>query len=156
MFKQSLFPTDFSPPAQHALKYAVSLALDHEAKIILVHVVEDIDFNTPFTLTSTPVIQAYHEEMESQVKKELANVISPEVAHQIEVDKMVVIGKPFVEIVRIAQERMADLIVISTHGKTGKIHHPFGLDRGTGCQPHFLSCLGDSSSRRGSRAAMKP
>jgi nucleotide-binding universal stress UspA family protein len=126
MFKRIVFPTDFSPSAQYALKYAVSLALDHEAKIILVHVVEDIDFNPPFTLASTPVIQAYHEEMENQVKKELANVISPEVTQQIEVEKMVVAGKPFVEIVRIAQERMADLIVISTHGKTGKIYSLLG------------------------------
>ena len=126
MFKRILFPTDFSPPAQHALKHAVSLALDHNAKIILVHVVEDIDFNAPFTLVSSPVIQAYHEEMENQVKKELANFISTEATPQIEVEKMVVTGKPFVEIVRIAQERMADLIVISTHGKTGRIYTLLG------------------------------
>jgi nucleotide-binding universal stress UspA family protein len=41
-------------------------------------------------------------------------------------EKMVVRGVPFVEIIRIAKERSADLIVIGTHGRTGIDHMLFG------------------------------
>ena len=44
-FKRILFPTDFSPAADHALDYAISLALEHESNLIIVHVIEDIGFN---------------------------------------------------------------------------------------------------------------
>ena len=53
-FKRILFPTDFSPSAQHALDYAISLALEYESSIILGHVIEDISFNSSFTLSSFP------------------------------------------------------------------------------------------------------
>ena len=53
-FRRILFPTDFSPSALHALDYAISLALEHESSIFLVHVIEDIGFNSPFTLSSFP------------------------------------------------------------------------------------------------------
>lgn len=35
-----LFPTDFSPQAEHALPYAVSLAQEHEAQLTFLHVVQ--------------------------------------------------------------------------------------------------------------------
>ena len=67
-FRRILFPTDFSPSASHALDYAISLALEHESRIFLVHVIEDIGFNTPFTLSSFPTTLEYHHGMEEKVK----------------------------------------------------------------------------------------
>lgn len=37
-----LFPTDFSPPAEHALPYAVSLAEQNEAQVTFLHVVPPV------------------------------------------------------------------------------------------------------------------
>ncbi|HKS74786.1 MAG TPA: universal stress protein [Terriglobales bacterium] len=37
-----LFPTDFSPQAEHALPYAVSLAQQHQAQLTFLHVVEPV------------------------------------------------------------------------------------------------------------------
>jgi len=53
-FKRILFPTNFSPLAQHALDYAISLALEYESSIILAHVIQDISFNSSFALSSFP------------------------------------------------------------------------------------------------------
>ncbi len=36
--KTILFPTDFSPPSDYAFKLACSLARDHGARIVIVHV----------------------------------------------------------------------------------------------------------------------
>jgi glycine betaine transporter len=125
-FKRILFPTDFSPAAAHALDYAISLALEHEAKIFLLHVVEDIGFNSPFTLSSYPSSVEYHHGIEGKVKEELARVISPQLKRQIPVEELVTNGKPFVEIVRAAREKGADLIVIPTHSHPGLKHTHLG------------------------------
>ena len=42
------------------------------------------------------------------------------------VTKAFVEGRPFVEIIRYARENEIDLIVISTHGRTGLKHALFG------------------------------
>jgi nucleotide-binding universal stress UspA family protein len=43
-----------------------------------------------------------------------------------DVEKMVVRGVPFVEIIRTAKDKNADMIVIGTHGRTGIDHMLFG------------------------------
>ncbi|HET7318751.1 MAG TPA: universal stress protein, partial [Nitrospirota bacterium] len=43
-----------------------------------------------------------------------------------EVEKMVVRGVPFVEIIKTAKDKNADMIVIGTHGRTGIDHMLFG------------------------------
>jgi nucleotide-binding universal stress UspA family protein len=125
-FKRILFPTDFSPAATHALDYAISLALEHEASIFLVHVIEEMGFNSPFTLTSFPATVEYHHGMEERVKVELQKVISPQLKRQIFVEEILVRGKPFVEIIRVARDKNADLIVIPTHCKPGPKHTHLG------------------------------
>jgi nucleotide-binding universal stress UspA family protein len=125
-FKRILFPTDFSPAASHALDYAISLALEHQARLHLVHVIEDIGFNSPFTLSSFPTRLEYQHGLEEHVRGELQKVISPQLKRQIEVEEHLIRGKPFVEIVRLAKEKKADLIVIPTHCKPGPKHTHLG------------------------------
>jgi len=125
-FKRILFPTDFSPSAQHALDYAISVALEYESTIILAHVIEDISFNSSFTLSSFPTSLEYHHGMEEKAKEELARVLSPQLKRQINVEEAVVRGRPFVEIIRVAKEKGADLIVMATHSQTGIRHSHLG------------------------------
>jgi len=125
-FKRILFPTDFSPSAQHALDYAISLALEYESTIILAHVIEDISFNSSFTLSSFPTSLEYHHGMQERAKEELARVLSPQLKRQINVEEAVVRGRPFVEIIRVAKEKGADLIVMATHSQTGIRHSHLG------------------------------
>jgi nucleotide-binding universal stress UspA family protein len=125
-FKRILFPTDFSTAAAHALDYAISLALEHESTLILVHVVEDIGFNSPFTLGSAPVTVEYRVGIEEKVRQEMHKVIAAQIKRQVKVDEVMAWGRPFVEIVRIAKDKEADLIVIPTHSKTGPKHTHLG------------------------------
>jgi nucleotide-binding universal stress UspA family protein len=125
-FKTILFPTDFSRSAEHALDYAISLAIEYESSILLAHVIEDISFNSPFTLSSFPTSLEYHHGMEEKVKEKLAAVISAQLKRQIHVEEVVLRGKPFVEIVRLAKERNVDLIVMATHSQTGIRHSQLG------------------------------
>ncbi|MEW5978949.1 MAG: universal stress protein [Acidobacteriota bacterium] len=125
-FKRILFPTDFSPAAGYALDYAISLALEHEGEILLMHVLEEIDLNFPFSLAPYPASVEYRHGSEDQVKSELAKVISPQLRRQIRVGEIVVRGKPFVEIVRAARDQEADLIVLPTHAAPGLKHSHLG------------------------------
>ena len=125
-FKRILFPTDFSPAAAHALDYAISLALEHEATLVLVHVIEDIGFASPFTLSSFPVNLEYQHGMEGQAKAELAKAVAAQLKRQLAVQERLAQGKPFVEIGRIAKEEAVDLIVIPTRSKPDPRHNHLG------------------------------
>jgi nucleotide-binding universal stress UspA family protein len=125
-FKRILFPTDFSPAAVHALDYAISLALEHEATLVLLHVIEDIGFASPFTLSSFPVNLEYQHGMEGQAKVELRKAVAAQLKRQLEIQERLAQGKPFVEIVRIAKEEAVDLIVIPTRSKPDPKHTHLG------------------------------
>ena len=123
--KTILFPTDFSNGARAAMDHAISLAKDYQAKLILLYVIQDIsiaEWYIPSTISAGELI----EDMQKSAWQEMDKWID-EVSKQVkDVEKMVVRGVPFVEIIQTAKERNADLIVIGTHGRTGIDHMLFG------------------------------
>ena len=125
-FKRILFPTDFSSAAVHALDYAIALALQHDATLVLVHVIEDIGFASPFTLSSFPMTLEYQHGMEDTAKSHLHKAVSAQVRRQLEVREHLPQGKPFVEIMRIAKQEEVDLIVIPTRSKPDPKHVHLG------------------------------
>lgn len=120
-----LFPTDFSNGARAAMDHALSLAKDYNAKLILLYVIQDIsiaEWYIPSSISVTDLV----EDMQKSAMREMDKWYD-EVAAQVKnVEKMVVRGVPFVEIIRTAREKNADLIVIGTHGRTGIDHMLFG------------------------------
>jgi nucleotide-binding universal stress UspA family protein len=123
--KTILFPTDFSNGARAAMDHATSLAKDYQAKLILLYVIQDISI-AEWYIPSSISVSDLVEDMQKSAWQEMDKWIG-EVSKQVkDPEKMVVRGVPFVEIIRIAKERKADLIVIGTHGRTGIDHMLFG------------------------------
>ena len=123
--KTILFPTDFSNGARAAMDHAVSLARDYKAKLILLYVIQDIsiaEWYIPSSLSVTDLV----EDMQRSAGKEMDKWATEVSAKVAEVEKLVVRGVPFVEIIKTAKEKDADLIVIGTHGRTGIDHMLFG------------------------------
>jgi nucleotide-binding universal stress UspA family protein len=123
--KTILFPTDFSQGARAAMEYAVSLAQDFKAKLILLYVIQDIsiaEWYIPSSISAADLVEDMQRSAEREMDKwEL------EIAGKVrDVEKLIVRGVPFVEIIRTAKERKADMIVIGTHGRTGIDHMLFG------------------------------
>lgn len=123
--KTVLFPTDFSNGARAAMDSALSLAKDYHAKLILLYVIQDIsvaEWYIPSSLSAADLVA----EMQASAAREMEKWTA-EARNRVEdVEQMVVRGVPFVEIIRTAKEKNADLIVIGTHGRTGIDHMLFG------------------------------
>ncbi len=123
--KTILFPTDFSNGARAAMDHAISLAKDYNAKLILLYVIQDIsiaEWYIPSSISVTDLVEDMQKSAWNEMEKWNA-----EVAAQVkDVEKMVVRGVPFVEIIKTAKGKNVDMIVIGTHGRTGIDHMLFG------------------------------
>jgi nucleotide-binding universal stress UspA family protein len=123
--KTILFPTDFSQGAHAAMDFAMSLAQDYKAKLILLYVIQDIsiaEWYIPSSISAADLVT----DMQKSAEKEMDKWEIEAAGKVRDVEKMVVRGVPFVEIIKTAREKNADIIVIGTHGRTGIDHMLFG------------------------------
>ena len=129
--KKILYATDLSENARYAFGYAVSLANRHEAKITVLHVVEELS-----SFARSMVEDILGEKRWSELRREReARVISGlqlrldkffnDVRHNrpdypFVIDKTIVLtGHPVDQIIRYAEEKDMDLVVIGSRGKGG-------------------------------------
>jgi len=110
-----LVPLDFSTEADQALEYAIGLAATLQARVTLLHVLE---IPKLVDMSLTP----YRAHMETETKRALAARLQR--VHQAGVagDMIRVHGVPFQEIIELATTTGIDLIIMSTHGRTGLRH----------------------------------
>jgi nucleotide-binding universal stress UspA family protein len=131
-FRLILCPSDFSEPSQKALEAADELASHFSAELLLVHIVPFLP-PIPATPDVTFNLAEYealpHADAEAGLLK-LRNALS---AKHPKVRTLVGHRPAAEEIVRIAKQENADLIVIAAHGETGFERVVFGLsDREAG------------------------
>jgi nucleotide-binding universal stress UspA family protein len=113
-----LVPTDFSPTAQNAAEYAIELAKNIDAKVILLHV-----FDVPVVITDIPVVINNFEEFE-QIKKQQLEKYEHKLTSKYGKDILIssVLRPGFIndEINRVVSECKIDLIVMGITG-VGKV-----------------------------------
>ena len=127
--KTVLVSTDFSELGDRAIPYAFRLAKDHGAAVILVHVLEAAPTPNPLYAHYYPIPTPEQvKKAESAAMEELRRRVPEEHRRRASaaVDTRVMHGEPSLEILRIAGEKKASLIVISTHGRTGLQHLALG------------------------------
>jgi nucleotide-binding universal stress UspA family protein len=111
-FKTILFATDFSPPSNVAFEVAGALARDYKARMIALHVIEPAMAGyTEFAAHIGP-----EENMEEAMVK-LHALKAP--SSRVTLEYRLLEGDPAAVIAKTATETGADLIVMSTHGRTG-------------------------------------
>jgi nucleotide-binding universal stress UspA family protein len=114
-----LVPLDFSDPANQALEYAMQLARQLQARLTLLHVTHlpplaDVD------------ITAYMAQVEASAQQALEACLQRAQQDGLPVQSLLVQGVPWRAIVDQAKTIQADLIVMSTHGRTGVQHFLLG------------------------------
>jgi universal stress protein A len=125
--RRILLPTDFSGCANYAFPYAAAIARATQAKIVCVHVVEQVVPAVGYTGLADPMpIADMSEQLEDSAERELPRLTDCEELSGLEVEEVIVHGDAAAEIVRVAEEQEADLIVISSHGRTGLGRMIFG------------------------------
>ncbi|HET6244748.1 MAG: universal stress protein [Bacteroidetes bacterium] len=122
MFK-ILIPTDFSPAANIALQYAMSISGHFESlNIILFHCIDTSDLSSGFLHKIQDVLLW---EAEAEIKK-IANDIIGEVQAGTSIEYDVVFGNIVEQITNKASENKIDLIVMGTKGAGGIQQALFG------------------------------
>ena len=115
-----LLPTDFSGCANFALPYAAAIARATKATIICVHVVEPVVPAVGYTGLAEPMpIADISDQLEDSAERQLPKLAECEECAGLNLEEIIVHGDPAAEIARVAQEQEVDLIVISSHGRTG-------------------------------------
>ena len=115
-FQRILVPTDFSAPSMKALHYAKALA---GGAIQLLHVAEPLAGLVG--VEPGPGIPSDDETVANLVA-ELEKIAEGQRVANLPITSTVRLGQPAVEIVELAAAWPADLLVLSTHGRTGLRH----------------------------------
>jgi universal stress protein A len=119
--KRILVPIDFSPCARQALQFAVPFARQFEAKIVLVNVVEPLVLPENLML-AVPELPEVGTTLVTAAQQRLDLLAEKELPAQHRLPSLVRVGRPYNEIISVANEEDIDLIIISTHGYTGLKH----------------------------------
>ncbi|HMA61506.1 MAG TPA: universal stress protein [bacterium] len=124
--KNILCPLDFSKHSMEALDNAIELSRQLSSKLILAHVI------TPIPVVPTPShpsefdISSYREMLKDTANKNMDSIVKDKLPSEVEYKKIISSGDPAQEIDKIAQSEDVDLLVISTHGRSGLKHLIFG------------------------------
>ena len=116
-FNTVLLPIDFSNHAEAACAAGLEMAARDGAQVIALHVLPISDLvmgEYPVTMVNqlqTDLQADAEQRMQAWVGKQRGSI-----------ESLVLWGNPPIDICRIAAERHADLIVTSTHGRTGLAH----------------------------------
>ena len=116
-YRHILLAVDFSPTTEQVARRALELAARYQARLSFLHVVEYLPFVMDNELIVPPSL-----EIERQLV-DAARARLPKLVEQIgapaSAELLVEVGSTKVEILRVAQERAVNLIVIGSHGRRG-------------------------------------
>lgn len=116
--KKILVPVDFSKCSVKALQYAIPFANQFHAELTLLHVIPPVVvMQTPDIGTAPGLIQE-----SAEIAKQNLEDLCRSVDDSIVTKGVLRNGSPHVEIIDTADELDIDLIILSTHGRTGLSH----------------------------------
>ena len=119
MIDKILVAADASPASNRAVSLAAGLAQSHEAELLILHVIRDMQLPTP--AKEVPEIEAFNNQREG-IMRQVAETILDEAqarANKAGIKKVktaIGSGDPASSIISFAKRRSIDLIVLGTRG----------------------------------------
>jgi len=112
-----LCPLDFSGPSDHALRYALSIAQESRSEIVLLHVLESSLAEHAGGELAWVDVPEYRLRMETDARQRLQEAVPEEARDWCQAHEELAVGKAWREILRTAEERRSDLIVMGVRGR---------------------------------------
>ena len=115
--RKILAPTDFSELSKVGIRYALEMGWNESAKVIVYHVID-------FGMDSHNRLASYgsNRDLLEEGRRTLHNFLAANFTDLVNVDQVVEFGAPYKNIVEKAKSERVDMIVMSTHGRTGIDH----------------------------------
>ena len=134
--KKILYATDLSKNSAYAFRYAINSAEKHDAKIHILHVLEEMKLTGEFMLLGSveqgkleAIRNQRQEDSINRIKRRIEEFCQRELKNKPECQDriasiQVVEGNPAAEILQKADELDANIVIMGTHGK-GWLAHSF-------------------------------
>ncbi|HVM95031.1 MAG TPA: universal stress protein [Candidatus Acidoferrales bacterium] len=121
-FKKILCPTDFSEESYRAIEYGLRFAKAADGNLLIAHIVhvptEHLHDEEGHLMSFDDLVQKTKERLEEVRTKCVEGYSKCEIIAEV--------GSPFELLMDLAAKRNIDLIVTSTHGRTGLQHFVMG------------------------------
>lgn len=111
-----LVPVDFSPCSVNALRVALGMAAP-DGDLTLLHVIDE-HFIEEAVSASLGQSDEIRERLRQHAESNFEAMLQELDVGQVEVEKMIVVGSPFVEILKIARDLDLPLIVMGVRGRS--------------------------------------
>jgi len=108
-FRNILVPIDLSVRTERTLRVALALARAHRARVTLLHVVQTVPNIAPAELRD------FYLQLTAKADRKLRAAARRFAARRVPVRTELCLGDPAEEIVRAAEKRRADLLVVGSH-----------------------------------------
>jgi len=120
MFRKILYPTDFSKVADRALAYVKKLKEAGTEELIILYVIENYDLELMVTACEwkegkgKECVKKVEEDLRKKAMKQMQELAEKT---GLKVKTLIREGKPFHQIVKVAEEENVSLIVMGSHGR---------------------------------------
>jgi len=111
-----LVPIDFSPCSVNALRVAIGMAAP-EGDLTLLHVVDE-EFIQGAVAAGMGSTDDLRSRLKEQAEASFANLLEGIDTGTVDIEKMIVVGLPFVEILKIARDLDLPMIVMGIRGQS--------------------------------------
>jgi nucleotide-binding universal stress UspA family protein len=111
-----LVPVDFSPCSLNALRVALGMA-NPDGDITLLHVIDE-HFIEDAVAASLGTSEDIRERLRQQAESNFDAMLEGLDVGQIDLEKMIVVGQPFVEILKITRDLDLPMIVMGVRGRS--------------------------------------
>ena len=111
-----LVPMDFSPCSINALRVAVGMA-SPEGDLTLLHVIDE-EFVNGAVEAGLGTAEDVRQRLKELAETSFTNVLEGLDAGKVDIEKMIVVGLPFVEILKIARDLDLPMIVMGVRGRS--------------------------------------
>ena len=116
-----LVPVDLLESSERALEYAIPFARLFKAQMIFLHVIA-LHYSSAWAFEMESYDALAEGDLCARRKKQLSELVHKHLPARLSSRIELRHGSPSIEIINAAKEWNADLIIMSTHGRTGRVH----------------------------------